>query len=458
MAFIRPRLTEFHGIYRTQTELDFAIPLLDEDIPLYVDPFLLWKSPSYQDRSLHASILNSFNHLGYLAKIGKDEQAITQLVIGSECDEVGLGLSAKRKGVRIGRSQAAEILELFRRVPEYDRRGFTHFEEIQFFVDGISKDRISDFACSFMKSFLIDFTIDQCESLGIPMADCTINYVYDLPRYGFAEHLATRLPVHPHSGALLLLVPKRWLRFGPWISFDEYFKAYCPRDEIFNPGEPMTRVAVLHYNRDHYGVVEAYVREQERTFADCTNDPLFTQIPVVSAKRKMSDVRKIPAGKDDKAHRRYEAAVGQLLASLLYPHLDFAAEQSRTESGVLIRDLIFYNNRSHPFLREIFDEYGSKQIPMELKNVANVEREHIDQLNRYMADELGRFGVLVTRRELPSSRRRDTIDLWSGQRRCIIALTDADLEQMVDVFESRQRSPLDVLTKKYIEFRRECPS
>jgi hypothetical protein len=29
---------------------------------------------------------------------------------------------------------------------------------------------------------------------------------------------------------------------------------------------------------------------------------------------------------------------------------------------------------------------------------------------------------------------------------------------MVNVFESRQRSPLDVLKKKYIEFRRACPS
>ena len=70
MALIRPRLTDYYGIYLPQAELNFAIPFLEEDIPLYVDPFLLWKSPSYQDRALHNSILNSFNHLGYLAKKG----------------------------------------------------------------------------------------------------------------------------------------------------------------------------------------------------------------------------------------------------------------------------------------------------------------------------------------------------------------------------------------------------
>ncbi|WP_257722134.1 hypothetical protein [Falsihalocynthiibacter arcticus] len=43
MALIRPRFTEFHDVFVPQAELDFAIPFVDEDIPLYVDPFLLWR-------------------------------------------------------------------------------------------------------------------------------------------------------------------------------------------------------------------------------------------------------------------------------------------------------------------------------------------------------------------------------------------------------------------------------
>ena len=75
-----------------------------------------------------------------------------------------------------------------------------------------------------------------------------------------------------------------------------------------------------------------------------------------------------------------------------------------------------------------------------------------------MAAELGAFGVLVTRHDLPKARMKDTVDLWSGQRRCIIALTDPDLDQMVDLFESKQRFPLDVVRKEYVEFSRACPS
>jgi len=458
MKLIRPRLTDYHGVNIQQVELDFAIPFLEEDIPLYLDPFLLWKSPSYQDKSLHGAILNSFNNLGFMAKKGQADRAIQQLVIASECEEVGLGVSASKKGKRIAKSQASEIINLFSKISRYDQRGFSHFEEIQFFVDGISKDRISDFACNFMKSFLIDYTIDQCENLGISTVDSTINYLYDLNRYDFQENVKVKLPVNPETGEPILLVPKRWLRFGPWLNFDEFFKSYCPMDEVVNPGEEISKVKVLSFNRDNYGVVEAYIKEKERTFEDCKNDPLFQQIPVVSAKRRLKEIKGLPAGKDGNADKKYENAAVSLLASLMYPHLDFATDQSRIESGSQIRDLIFYNNRSIEFLKELFDDYGSRQIVMELKNVKQVERDHVNQLNRYMTDSLGKFGVLVTRNDLPKPRRQNVIDLWSGQRRCIITLTDSDIEQMVEVFESKQRLPLDVLKKKYIEFRRLCPA
>jgi hypothetical protein len=168
-------------------------------------------------------------------------------------------------------------------------------------------------------------------------------------------------------------------------------------------------------------------------------------------------VLKLPTGKEGNADKIYEDTVGQLLPSLLYPDLDFAQIQARTESGVSIRDLIFYNTRKVEILKELLTDYGSRQITFELKNVMQVDRANIDQINRYLADELGRFGVLVTRNSLKKAELQRTIDLWSGQRKAIIVLTDSDLAQMVEVFESKQRQPLDVLVKKYVEFRRACP-
>ncbi|EBX9273548.1 hypothetical protein FAZ39_10820 [Salmonella enterica subsp. enterica serovar Bareilly] len=458
MDLFRPRITDHYGIHKSQADLDFAIQFFDEDIPLYVDPFLLWKSPSLQDQALHTAITNSFNHLNYLMKKRREEEAADTLINLSECSEIGLGVSKSRRGVKIGLKQANEILRLFNDVPEYSQFGFTHFEVIQLYVSGISKDRVSDIACNYIKSFLIDYTIEQSEINGIPMEGVILDAVYNYQKHSFDFNKKIRLPVNPKTKEPLIFTPKRWLRFNPWINFEDYFASYCPRDEIFNPNEPEERVKILNFNRENYGVIEEYVKYKSRTSQDCQSDPLFSQIPVLSAKRKLAELLKLKTGKEDGADMRYEDLSADLLATLFYPHLDFANTQSRTESGRHIRDLIFYNNRDVDFLDEIFNEYDNRQLVIEMKNVKAIDRDHINQLNRYLQPNIGRFGIFLTRNPLPKAMYKNTIDLWSSQRKCIIAITDDDLKLMVDVYESKQRAPVEVLKKKYIEFRRSCPS
>jgi hypothetical protein len=453
MALVKPRLTDFYGVAATQSHVDFAIPFLDEDIPLYVDPFLLWASPSLQDNSLHTAVVNSFNYLGYLAKTDYPRARDTLISI-SECDEVGMGNSHTRRGKPIGKGTADEILALFEDVPEYARNGFVHLEEIQLFVDQIAKDRISDFTCSFLKSFLIDYTIDQCHKLGIPLHPVTVD-VYDYKKNALGME-TVELPTNPDTGDGIILVPKRWLRFNPWLSFDEYFTDYCPKDVIRADANP-ERVEVLTFNRHNYGLVRHYVEAKERAKSDCHNDPLFKQIPVISAKAGLKAIRRLPTGLDDNNDQKYEHEACRLLASILYPQLDFADTQVRTDEGVLIRDLIFYNNRGHQLLDEIWQRYSSRQLVFELKNVKEVQRDHINQLNRYLNEQFGTFGILLTRNPLKATMFRNTVQLWSGQRRCIITVTDDDLDLMVTLYEGKQRDPIDVINKKYVEFTRACP-
>lgn len=457
MALIRPRLTDYHDIHLAQEEIDFAIPYLDEDIPFCVDPFLLWNSPSQQDNALHSALINSFNHLGFLINNGKEDKAVEFLVTASECSEVGLGFSSTRKGARIGPKVAKEILNLFMLIPEITKNGFVHFEEIQLYVDQISKDRVSDIACSFLSSFLVDYTIDQCNKYDIPLLEVNISNVYDQRRHNFVESEKTTLPVNPGTNNPILFVPKRWLRKAPWINGDDYIKGYFFENILKENEESPKRGEILNFNRHNYGIVQAYIKQKEKLNKHCKNDPLFEPIPILSAKRKIKTALALPTGKTDNADRKYEDLACQLLASLLYPHLDFASEQSRTDSGVLIRDLVFFNNRNVDFLNDIYTAYDTRQVVFELKNVKSIERNHINQLNRYLANDFGRFGIFVTRNPLPRAMFKNLIDLWAGQRKCIIALTDEDLSMMTDLFESKQRDPIDVIKKKYIEFVRACP-
>ena len=382
-------------------------------------------------------------------------EAVEMLIRLSECSEVGLGLAANRQGRRIGATTAEGILTLFSSVPQVVQHGLRHLEELQLLVDNVSRDRISDFSCSFVKSWLMDYTITQCDRLGIPRQRVTVTDLFD-SRAARCISESADLPVNPSTGAPLLFVPKRWLRYSPWINYDGYFeKSVAILDER---GVPRERGEVLTYNRHNYGMVEQFVAQREREQADCERDPLFTPIPIVSAKRQLREIKKLPSGKDDNADKKYENAVVRLLASMLYPQLDFADDQARTDSGVQIRDLIFYNTEMTPFLKEIRESYGSRQLVFEMKNVAALERDHVNQLNRYLANHLGRFGVFVTRNAPSRAIRQNLVDLWSGQRKALIVLTDADIETMVTVFESKQRLPIEVLNRTYVEFIRTCPS
>ncbi len=455
MTLIRPRLNDFHNLPFTQDEVDFAIPFLDEDIPLYVDPFLLWKSPSLQDNSLHTAIVNSFNHIGHTYSDKNEKEALDALILASECNEVGLGSSRKRKGHPIGKKLANNVLSLFKSIPRINKCGFVHFEEIQLLVDNMAKDRVSDIACTFLKSFLIDYTIQSCKGLNIPLEKChQIVYNYKTNSY---EEESTYLPLNPENKDPIIFVPKRWLRYSTWIQYDDYFSSYLLPEVEEKSVNKNDRVAVLTFNRANYDLLQVYISIKEKSREDCKNDPLFNPIPVISAKKKFSAIKKLPTGVDNKADKEFENLSGQLLSSMLYPHLDFAAMQSRTDSGVLIRDLIFYNNRSLDFLADIYDNYDCRQIVIEMKNVKQIEREHINQLNRYLNDQFGRFGIILTRNRPPKNILKNTIDLWSGQRRCILILDDSDIEMMTEIFESKQRMPIEVIKKKYVEFTRMCP-
>jgi len=454
---LRPRLTDCHGIHVSQDKLDFLIPYLGEDVPLCVDPFLLWKSPSQHYQSLHSLVVTSFNSIGYQYADGNKEEMIKILMELSECNEIGLGFSATGKGKRMSQELSIRILDLFRVIPNVRTNGFNHFEIIQLLVDGISKDRISDITSCIIKSFLIDYTIQQSNQAGIPVDSEKDIQVFDTQNCTFkTERIG--LPINPESGEQILFVPKYWLRRGPWISSGEYANGFLPQKILKENIEEPRKGELLTYNRDNYGIIEEYIKVKERSSETCKNDPIFTPLPLLSLKRKIKRLESLPTGNENGNDKKFEEIAYHILSTTFYPHLDFALSQARTDSGVLIRDLIFYNNRTIDFLGDILKDYNSKQLVFEVKNVREIEREHIFQLNRYLNDNFGKFGIIVTRNKISRKIIRNSIDLWSGQRRCIIFVTDADLALMVDLFENKQRMPIEILKRQYVEFTRLCPS
>ena len=89
-------------------------------------------------------------------------------------------------------------------------------------VEKFSKDRVSDISCNFIKSFLIDYTIQQCEKFNIPTEMIEIQ-LFDYKKNKLVNE-KNNLPVNPSTKEPILLVPKRWLRFIPWLNFEDYYQ------------------------------------------------------------------------------------------------------------------------------------------------------------------------------------------------------------------------------------------
>ncbi len=85
-------LTKAFNLTFTQSEVDFVIPRLDQDLPLCIDPFLLYKSRDETLHRLHGQLLTLFNNSVVLFREGKRKE-MNEIIDFPEVNEIGFGYS-----------------------------------------------------------------------------------------------------------------------------------------------------------------------------------------------------------------------------------------------------------------------------------------------------------------------------------------------------------------------------
>ena len=457
--FANPRLIDVFGSNFTQGDVEFAIPRLKEDIPFYMDPVLLWNSHKSDYKHLNKRLIEFLRYAIFLVNKRDINQAA---LLFSGCEEqqaMGLGYaSGSKRGNNIGPKLIGDILRVIESVPQLKNGEIRHLEELQLVVPGIAEDRISDTACSLLKDYFIEFTENQAKEFDIPTRTFRLGHIYDEASRMWSPAPKAQLPFNPFDETPILLVPLDLLRLLPWINYPDYYRTtYAPHVlPVDLRQKSVAKAVVLAYNARNYVEVERYVDDKEKTGHRCRPDPLFKPLSISTLKSKFSELRELPIGRSEGADRKFEDLLSDLFSSLFYPTLEFAESRSRTISGVHIRDLIFYNDGKATFWDDLRQRYDAKQPVFELKNVVELQTEHVNQLYRYLDEEFGRFGVLVTRNPTPKPVQRNIVDLHSSKRVAILCLNDRDLELMVSLVESN-RDPTDVIKKSFIEFTRLLP-
>lgn len=136
---------------------------LVNDLPLFIDPFLLYASDKQEYKDLHQEIVNYLIFLREKAKspISSAEIArwyrfpeVKQNWLGySECGNSGSGL-----GSDFGKHMSGAMQSVFANLGNESISESSHLEKISLFRMGVGRDNISDFTCNLIKHFLLEYT------------------------------------------------------------------------------------------------------------------------------------------------------------------------------------------------------------------------------------------------------------------------------------------------------------
>lgn len=238
------------------------------DLPLFIDPFLLFNSDNPEYQALHKEILRYLRFLRDLAVDGDlDDGMINSLYRFKEVKQNWLGFTLLgNDGAGLGRDFAealhgalGDILVDFGK--EKITRG-SHLEKLCLIRPGVGTDKISDFTTNLIKGFLCGYTEafarehideDRCDTFAVPRAA----FNYDTKTWATKKYVLPRL-----GNDFVLLTPldmltrdDTWISQGDMISKFARLPAAVPNDQL--------RAQINQYFRDKLGPKPDAKRKRE---------------------------------------------------------------------------------------------------------------------------------------------------------------------------------------------------
>jgi hypothetical protein len=218
---IAPELIEKYGA--------FNISLLN-DLPLFIDPFLLFNSKKSEYQNLHKEIINYVLFLKNLSGQTIEDALIKSLFTFSEVKQNWFGYSLTgNKGSGLGEKFAFalrnNLVRIFLNFGNETISQGSHLEKLCLINNGVGRDNISDFVTNLIKHFLLEYTQY--------FATKNINKIYlkkfHVPKVSFNYHTKTWVSefyVLPNfNNDFILLTPKDILtKDDAWINRQDILK------------------------------------------------------------------------------------------------------------------------------------------------------------------------------------------------------------------------------------------
>lgn len=202
----------------------FNISLIN-DLPVFIDPFLLFSSDNPEYQALHEKIINYITFLREMSELGTISKGLVRhWFLFPEVKQNWLGFSkvgnsGSGLGAKFATALNNNLSTIFTDFGIEQVTNGSHLEKLCLVKDGVGKDNVSDFTTNLIKGFLCEYTetfaqkhIDQSRVKSVMVSHAEFDY-------GTRRWLGKRYKLPYIDGDYVLLTPKDILtKDDAWIN------------------------------------------------------------------------------------------------------------------------------------------------------------------------------------------------------------------------------------------------
>ncbi|MGL4108748.1 hypothetical protein [Clostridium sp. LP20] len=237
------KISTLYNIKKNQEDLEFVDIELDNDLELFIDPYIFTKLRGDFAKKCNNAIINFFSEVMNLIR-NNDEVNAKRILNGlKEPSETHLGLSENSidgNGVR-----GKKAIRLYQKLAESKAAKTGNLKDLsdcELMIDGIGKDSISDITTNVIRKYLIEFTQSQCDICNIPM----ISFKNNIWDEGLKKWVNIEYKLPSINGKRIILVPKSIVTDKLILSYDNFYDVevieYYSKREINNASTSLVRV------------------------------------------------------------------------------------------------------------------------------------------------------------------------------------------------------------------------
>lgn len=457
------KISKIFKLNKTQYELDFVDVDIDKDNPLFLDPFFISTRNDTWSIEATRTIRSFFQYIIDLINNGQSDIARKIFVNLNEPNETCLGFSrGLPRGNGVGNDNADKIFDSLLTSKAVETGLVEDLEDSAIFIDGISRDKVSDATTNILRKNLIEYTINQCNLWGIPLTqNVASGFFWNSSLKKWDQSFSDKLIIDSKA---YLLIPKIAVSFYKEYIDRKYYQhfvlnylqgehlarnsslvqyrqlkdgsleKYVTKKDIEDKDTPFSKSTLRDFTQRHPEIFQEFKKEKAETVTPIDNEKISDISLSEVVDYLLKSLENIPPG-NESASKYHHLMIG-ILELIFYPNLTNPVKEKEINNGRKRIDISFDNSATSGFFYRMHKthEIVSRYIFVECKNYSDdPSNPELDQLAGRFSVNSGKFGILVCRsisdKDLMKNR---CIDLWKQKNELIIALCDDDIKSLLE--------------------------